>query len=152
MNTVLSSSYGVDLVSEMPRFERWAGIVSRVLNPVELDSCEREHFDARASTFQLGGMACLFSQGGSPVVVHGTCQHAAEVTSHSYQVVVMRHSGNGVLQQEHQETFFGARDLVLFNTRQDMVVKVPDANFTCLSIPDAVVRLWRSEPEEHGAR
>lgn len=151
MNSAQYSSFCTDFARETSRFEHWAGTVSKALNQFELDSCERENFDARTDTFQLGGMAGLFSQGSSPFSGRRTRQHVALAKPHSYHIVLAR-GGNGVIRQGHWKIAYGAGDLVLFNTTQDIVVEVQDVNFVSLTISEALIRTWIPDPEVHQVR
>jgi len=151
MDAVSCSSVHTDVLPGKQRFEYWADVVSKTLNPVQIDSRARDNFDASIETQKLGDAAYVFSQGESQILARRTNQQISQAGSHSF-LLMLRRSGHGLIRQAKNEATYGAGDIVLVDTKQEVVSDMDNTNITILSFPAELIRTWDPRPEDHVAQ
>ncbi|MGZ9709309.1 AraC family transcriptional regulator [Glaciimonas sp. GNP009] len=135
-------------MSEKFFFENWAGTFHKKVNPIYLDSSDREKFNGYASIRSLGDATYGLSFGGGGIIkaVRNT-YHIAEAESHFFNLIVRR-SGRSRVLQAGREINYGPGEFLLIDTKQELVFEMADVNFSYVSIPDDLMRAWIPNPED----
>lgn len=147
MRNTSSSVIAADFLPEHKRFEYWADVVNKSLNPIELDSTDRKSFDAKVEMYNVGEATYFLSRGKSPFSVHRTRQLIAQADSHPFHLIV-RLIGGGEIKQGKREAKLCTGDVVLVDTKQVVVSTMENSHSILLSIPDVIIRAWIPKPED----
>lgn len=151
MKTTPCSVITTDLLPQRKRFEYWADVVCQFLNPIEIDSPERDDFNAKLNILKLGETTCFLSEGKNLVTARRTSQLISQANKHAFHLI-MRLTGGGALRQGKNTTTLRAGDFVLVDTSQEVVSTMENTHSILLSVPDAFIRTWIPNPEDYVAQ
>ncbi|QRX83407.1 AraC family transcriptional regulator [Glaciimonas sp. PAMC28666] len=146
-----ASNLESNFISEKRNFENWVDTIHKLVNPVDLDSHDREKFNGYLTTHSLGDATYVLSSGGSAIMAQRNTSHIAEAKSHFFNLIVRR-SGHGRIVHGGREINHSRGEFVLIDTKQELVNEMDDVNFSFVSIPDGLIRAWIPNPEDCVAR
>ncbi|KAF3999271.1 AraC family transcriptional regulator [Glaciimonas immobilis] len=161
MNIPYRSSFSNDIdrntqffaykLREHERFEYWADVINKLRNPAEIDSSERKKFHAQINFFDMGDVLYTHSQGTSPFTARRSSHHIAQATKYPFHLII-KQAGGGQVRQGRFNANLSAGDIVLIDTKQDLVSEMIDSKAIVLEIPEILMKAWIPHPEDYVAQ
>lgn len=142
------SYYSADHLPENERFHYWVNTINKLPNSFEINSSEKDNFQAHAFFYVIQNFSYLLFSGSSPLAARLSPARIAKSQTHPYQLLV-KLSGTGKIRQAGYQAELHGGDVILIDTKKELESDFNDSEFIILTIPVSLIKTWIPDPENY---